>query len=648
MPKKFRIPEIRWVVFPALLMLGLYSAQRVVFFFANENAFETASVAEIRDAFLLGLRFDVSFLLLWNIPFLLLWCFPWGGAERRILFAKRLALALFLLLNIPPLVFNFADTAYFPLSGRRSSLAVLSLWPDFLQQIDQLFVNYWMVPAGAFVFFVIVFVLLWRWLHAPRDFVCASPWRLLLRFVVLVLLLVAGIRSSLAVKPLGTWDAYRLPNANLGALALNTPFVCLKTDVGTRVPQLSYFASDDEARRVLRGSDFRGDSRFPRRRANVLIFVLESFSLEFFGAAPTQTSYTPFLRSLSEKGYFAELAFANARSSIQALPSVLMVMPPLLEEPFVRSIYNGTRVNGIATILKDYGYSSAFFHGARNGSMYIDTAAKMAGFEKFYGLNEYPDKKRDADGAWGVFDEPFLQFMGRSLSGMPQPFVAGYFSLTSHNPYYIPKEYAGRFPKGEHPIHESIGYADEAVAKFMAYAEKQPWYRNTLFVFVADHSVDGVDTRFLTGVGRFRIPLLFFDPSGQLPQGRTSKLVQQLDILPSVLDALGIHQRSLKTTIPQFGVSIFDEEAQHSVVISESGFHTLIFENAVVRRDENRGNESEGESFRVEALSADGLSSGEGFVLPETAAQAQQKWKATMQIFQNGLEGNTLVQPGQP
>jgi hypothetical protein len=624
-------------------MLAVYFFQRVVFLSANWNIFEATSQAELLNAFFQGFRFDLSFLLLWNIPFVFLWCIPWGWLGDRTLLAKRLALSIFLILNFPPLLLNFVDTAYFPLSGRRSSLAVFFMWNDFVQQWEQLAANYWMVPVGTLLCFAVIFALLWRWLHVSRGGTCLPWWGLFSRFVVFVLLLVVGIRGSFAVKPLGTWDAYRLPNANLGALALNTPFVGLKTDLGARVSRLSHFSSDEEARAVLRGEEFRGDSRFPPRRANVLIFVLESFSLEFFGFGKSSKTYAPFLKGLSEKSFYAEMAFANARSSIQALPSVLMGVPPLLEEPFVRSIYNGTRVNGIASVLKEYGYSSAFFHGARNGSMYIDTAAKMAGFEKFFGLNEYPDKKRDWDGAWGIFDEPFLQFMGRTISGMAQPFVAGYFSLSSHNPYHIPKEYSGRFPKGEHPIHESIGYADEAVAQFMAYAEKQSWYKNSIFVFVADHAVDAVDKRFLTGVGRFRVPLVFFDPAGILPRGRTSKLVQQLDILPSVLDALGIPQRALKTTIPQFGVSVFDEESKRSVVISESGYRTLISENTVVRRDERAG-----EGFLVEAMNDDGLGTGGNSVQPDAAFRGEQKWKATMQLFQNGLETNSLVSSQAP
>ncbi len=634
----FQVPSFRSLVFPSLFLLALYMFARAIFFVANFHVFASLPSWDIVSAFGLGLRFDIAFLMLWNLPFILMWCASWGWLGARLDTAKRFALGFFLLLNLPPLFTNFGDAAYFPLSGRRSSLAVLSLWHDFIQQAWQLLYHYWLVPAGAFLFTLIVLLAFRRWAriqHLPRV---VGVGGIALRIVLVAFALLLGIRSSFGVKPLGTWDAYRLQNTSLGALALNTPFTCLKVDANEKLQTLSFFNSDEQARRVLRGDNFTGASHFPKRQSNVVIFVLESFALEFFGSDFSGPTYMPYLRSLAEQGYFAKNAFANARSSIQALPSVLMSIPPFLEEPYVRSIYNGTRANGIASVLKDFGYSSAFFHGARNGSMYIDTAARLAGFQQFYGMSDYPNSQKDWDGTWGVFDEPFLQFMATKVSQMRQPFVAGYFSLSSHNPYAVPKQYEGRFPKGNLPILESIGYADYAIQRFIEAAKKQPWYENTIFVFVADHAVDGMDFRFLTDVGRYRVPLIFFDPSGKLPRGQTSKMTQQLDILPSILDALGISQTELATSIPQFGVSVFDEHSDRVILYSGGDGRSAIFDNLWVRPKD-----SSFTNYRVETVSSDFLSTKDAEIAPARRSAAEEKWKAAVQLFHNGLEKNTLV-----
>ena len=74
------------------------------------------------------------------------------------------------------------------------------------------------------------------------------------------------------------------------------------------------------------------------------------------------------------------------------------------------------------------------------------------GFDHYYGLNEYPTQK-DSDGIWGIYDEPYLQYMARELSRRPQPFASVVFTLSTHNPYQIPPQYQGLLPKGELPIH---------------------------------------------------------------------------------------------------------------------------------------------------------------------------------------------------
>jgi uncharacterized sulfatase len=89
-------------------------------------------------------------------------------------------------------------------------------------------------------------------------------------------------------------------------------------------------------------------------------------------------------------------------------------MPKLMDEPYITSKYQANNIAGLASILKPFGYSSAFFHGARNGSMGFEGFSQIAGFQQYYGLNEYPNKK-DFDGNWGIFDEPFLQFCAQKL-----------------------------------------------------------------------------------------------------------------------------------------------------------------------------------------------------------------------------------------
>lgn len=43
------------------------------------------------------------------------------------------------------------------------------------------------------------------------------------------------------------------------------------------------------------------------------------------------------------------------------------------------------------------------------------------------------------DGAWGVWDEPFIDYMGEEISDFKEPFFASIFTLSSHHPFNVPE-----------------------------------------------------------------------------------------------------------------------------------------------------------------------------------------------------------------
>src|SRR5262249_22600502 len=148
----------------------------------------------------------------------------------------------------------------------------------------------------------------------------------------------------------------------------------------------------------------------------------------------------------------------------------------------ITSEFANNRYQCLPSILSGRGYSTYFLHGAHNGSMHFDTFSKIAGFETFVGLSEYPKgDPNDFDPYWGVLDEPILQYAIKVLDSAPKPAVMTVFTLSSHHPYYIPPQHKDRFPKGTLDIHESIGYADYSIQKFFETAKTRPWFNDTIF-----------------------------------------------------------------------------------------------------------------------------------------------------------------------
>ena len=169
--------------------------------------------------------------------------------------------------------------------------------------------------------------------------------------------------------------------------------------------------------------------------------------------------------------------------------------------------------------------------------MGFDNFSRVAGYQNYFGRNEYIGDITDYDGHWGIFDDRFLQFMIKKINTMKAPFATTVFSLSSHEPYTIPARLKNKFPKGTEPIHESIGYADYALQQFFAEAAKQNWYTNTVFVITADHTGPATGEFNMNRIGQLKIPIVIFDPQKNTAEVNHG-VTQQTDILPSILNYL--------------------------------------------------------------------------------------------------------------
>ena len=234
------------------------------------------------------------------------------------------------------------------------------------------------------------------------------------------------------------------------AIVLNTPFSLIRTINKKTLVKYEFF--DNEKLAEIYNPHYIPDSSARFRNDNIVIIILESFAREYIGSLNkdldngTYKGYSPFLDSLISKSLTFDVTIANGKKSIDAMPSIFASVPSL-ETPYTISHYANNTINGLPSLLKAKGYYSAFFHGAPNGSMGFDSFSRMAGFDDYFGLDQYPDEK-DFDGMWGVWDEPFLSFFCNKISTFRQPFLASVFTISSHHPFKVPEKYKDRFPEG--------------------------------------------------------------------------------------------------------------------------------------------------------------------------------------------------------
>jgi phosphoglycerol transferase MdoB-like AlkP superfamily enzyme len=324
-------------------------------------------------------------------------------------------------------------------------------------------------------------------------------------------------------------------------LVINTPFSIIKTIRTEPLKKVDYFNNSLALNKIY--NPIHNPNGFTQsfRNKNIVFIILESFNKEYLGSfnknldGGKYKGYTPFLDSLKSVSLSFNNAYANGRKSIEALPSILASIPGI-KEPFILSYYSTNKIHGIGELLSKKGYQTSFFHGAPNGSMGFTSFVKMAGVAHYYGMTEY-NNNADFDGIWGIWDEPFLQYWAKEMNTFKEPFFSTVFTVSSHHPFELPDKYKGKFPKGTLPVHQNIGYTDRSLRAFFATAKKSEWYKNTIFVITADHSSVSTHPGYKTSLGAFAIPIIIFDPTGEL-KGAYDYPVQQIDIMPTILNYL--------------------------------------------------------------------------------------------------------------
>lgn len=516
--------------------MAIYTLSRLFFFWVNADIFPNVSAAHLGEMLLGGLRFDLTAVLYLSALYMVMMVLPLPWRWRTNGVYQTVCKWVLLLPNLIGLAVNCVDMVYIRFTDRRTSMTFFSEFAND-NNLGKIFITgvfeYWYVTL-FFLIAAAAMIQLTRKADGMR--IIRNPWVYYIVETVLLAVsayfVVIGIRGGFGAytRPITMSNALQYTNTpRESAIVLNTPFTLMRSTEGKAYVNPHYYP-DDELDKIMSPVHNEPASHKQMKERNVVIFILESFSKEYMG------SYTPFLDSLSRVSVSYEYSFASGRKSIDAMPSVLSSIPMLIE-PYIVTAYSTNAVSSVADCLKRKGYTTAFFHGAPNGSMGFQAYARSAGFAKYYGMDEY-DGPEAFDGTWAIWDEEFLQYYGRTMSTMAEPFCTAVFTASSHHPFRIPERYEGRFPKGEVPIHQCIGYSDNALREFFNYAKKQPWYENTLFVLTADHTNQLTRPESQTAKGVYEVPIIFFDP--QVNKGKVKKTpVSQTDIMPSILEYLG-------------------------------------------------------------------------------------------------------------
>ncbi|HLV42456.1 MAG TPA: sulfatase-like hydrolase/transferase [Brumimicrobium sp.] len=534
------------------ITLLMMTVARIVFLFANFYAFKNIGVSD----FLAGMWMDAITIGIFFIPFYAFSLLPLPFYHKKWyqLFLK----IIFHLTNTVIIAFNLIDVEYYKFTAKRSTadlFSMVSTGNDMNQLLLTFIKDFWWL---ILLFALMIYVSNWLYNKTrQKEKLTAQLHFDILNFLVFSAILFIIGRGGLGYRPADMLTASQLTSPQNTALVSNTPLSIIKTIGKASLVEIKFFEEDSEYiyTPIHKGSK---DHQL-RNELNVMVIIMESFGNEWLGKKIGQ-NYTPFLDSLLDESLYFDNAFANGKKSIEAVPAIFAGIPSLLDNPYISSHYGTNSINALPQLLKEKGYSSAFYHGATNGSMKFDVFSAHLGFDHYYGRKEY-NKEEHTDATWGVLDEYFMPWTAKSITTqLKEPFLAGLFTLSSHHPYFVPEEHRSHLPTGPHPMAQSVAYADMSLRMFFEEAKKQPWYENTVFVICADHTPAGTTMRYTQRIGMYEIPIAFYDPQGQIKAGVNSELFNHIDIMPTLLDMVGYSK-----DVYSFGNSYYKDHVPFSV-----------------------------------------------------------------------------------
>ena len=572
-----------------LLAYLVWMLSRVAFFAENWSTFAPYMSWPLFKSMLHGsLVFDTSALLYINSLYLVLMLFPLHLKERA---GFHCGLKwLFVITNAIGVAMNLMDSVYFQYTGRRSTVSVFTEFANEGNIISILlteFVNHWYLVLA---FAVLVF-LLWRCYTRPRLDVYRFGHHYylsqLVALLVMIPLAIVGIRGSVTAgtRPITISNANQFVNRPVEAsVVLNTPFSMIRS-IGKKAFITPDYMSQEQMESIYTPVHLHPvTDNLSHKGKNVVILIVESMGKEYIGSLNPglddgrYKGYMPFVDSLVAKSLTFEYSYANGRVSMDAMPSILSGLP-MMVEPFFLTPASLNDVDGISSILSREGYSTAFFHGGHNISMGFSAYAHSIGYQRYYGLDEYCQSPKyggmdDWDSKWAIWDEPFLQFTLDNIEGIKQPFLATVFTASSHHPFNVPEQYRDSLrDEGGSPIHKCVRYTDLALRRFFERASRESWYKNTVFVLVADHTNQSTHDVYKTDLGLYSIPIIFYTPDGTLtPLHDASTIAQQTDITPTLLHLLGYNKPYLA-----FGDDLLSVSPEQSWAFSyNAGVYQLV------------------------------------------------------------------------
>ena len=383
-----------------------------------------------------------------------------------------------------------------------------------------------------------------------------SSTKLLLVWPVLVLLVFIQIRSTTAHRPANLAMFALTGDALVNSLIVNSPWSVFdalnsmrkeanSSEIYGHMPREQVLAQV-RAAPWLRDHQFTSPelptlhyqpAAMARTRPLNLVIVLEeslgATFVESLGGLPV----TPELEKLKHQGWWFEQLYATGTRSVRGIEAVVAGYAPTPARSVVKLSLAQHNFYTLAMGLGKVGYQTEFVYG---GEAHFDNMRSFFTGNGFQNVVDRGDMKPKFEGSWGASDEDLFDKSLERLSTLHasgKPFFSLIFSSSNHEPFEFPDGKITLHDAQKQTVNNAVKYADYALGKFIAAAQKQAYWKDTIFLIVADHD-NRVYGDSLVPIKKFHIPGLIL--GADIEAKRIKTIASQIDLGPTLLSLIGV------------------------------------------------------------------------------------------------------------
>lgn len=444
-----------------------------------------------------------------------------------------------------------ADIPYFCYFFQRLDAQVLTMNESMPVIIDMIFSE----PTYLFYFGVFLAVAIGWWFLGRLIFKCILkdnlvqqiPYAWSIPLAALLLLgWFTGIRGHLTQRPpLRTENAVFCNNPFLNQIGLNPVFTFLKS-AGAIMNDRNHpielidpeTARQEYTQRETLGT-YDDDAVLLPEGTNVVLVLMESMGTEktMLGSQP-EASLTPFLDSLMLQGITFTEAWSAGTQTYNGVYSTIYGHPAIFKRHTMHGPSAVPRMCGLPHVLRSNGYSTAFFMAHQGYFDGMESFLYSNGYDQIFEQNSYPEE--EWVNSYGIPDHVLFRHAIEYLNEATKngPTFTTILTISDHPPYVVPQGTTFK-PRSTELTDQVVEYADWSIGQFLSEASKQSWFKNTLFIFSADHGCPDKNPLYEIPLSRNRIPIILYAPGRIMPK-LIARPACQIDVAPTVLGTLGI------------------------------------------------------------------------------------------------------------